>query len=112
MKLLKILLFIPLSLACSLTAPVQDQPVPVIPSSQTVRFVLEAEPSTPVPKTCIVTTTALRLRECAGLECAVTDYLEQGDVLLIHQTEDGWHQITTPAEKSGWVKSNYCGGQP
>jgi uncharacterized protein YgiM (DUF1202 family) len=112
MNLLKIVLLILLSLACSLTSPIppQEQPIPVIPSSETLLFVVAEATASPDPKTCVVTAATLHLRECAGLHCTVTDWLPSGEVLMVLDTDQDWFNVTTPAGKSGWVHSNYCGG--
>ena len=97
------------SLACSLTTPplnsansnfIQTQPTAQIPD----------EMPTPTPVTCIVTAHVLQLRECAGVSCTVKDWLNYGEVLSVQQNINGWYQVTTSAEESGWVNSKYCGG--
>ncbi|MBI2757211.1 MAG: SH3 domain-containing protein [Chloroflexi bacterium] len=100
-----------LSLACSLTTPPANKadvvsvqmPAPTQIATITIRL-------TPIPTTCIVTATVLHLRECAGLDCKIKDWLEQGEKLSVQQNVNGWYQVTTPTGESGWVNSNYCGG--
>lgn len=58
----------------------------------------------------MVTAHVLQLRECAGVSCAVKDWLNHGEVLSVQQNINGWYQVTTSAEENGWVNSKYCGG--
>lgn len=100
-----------LSLACSLTTPpVNSANSNFIQTQPTARIANEIETPTSKPITCIVTAHVLQLRECAGVSCTVKDWLNHGEVLSVQQNINGWYQVTTSAEESGWVNSKYCGG--
>jgi uncharacterized protein YgiM (DUF1202 family) len=118
------LLFLPaLALACSLTAsPVTvDRAGAMQPAREPVKINLEgaaqtapsqALPSpTMTPVTCTVTADVLHLRACAGTHCTVLDWLEQGEELIILDTNADWIQVQTQTGETGWVKAKYCGGQ-
>jgi uncharacterized protein YgiM (DUF1202 family) len=119
MKRVLYLMLLPLVLACSLTTPLttRNQAGAMLPAreptetSRTQPVQLQAAPS-PTPATCTVTAEVLHLRACAGFHCAVTDWLEQGDILTLLATSTDWYQVQTPAGETGWVHSKYCGGQP
>jgi uncharacterized protein YgiM (DUF1202 family) len=99
------------SLACSLTTPpVKSTASNFIQTKPTVQSTIEAETPTPGAATCIVTAHVLQLRECGGVSCMVKDWLDQGEILTVQQKVDGWYQVTTSVDKSGWVNSKYCGG--
>ena len=99
------------SLACSLTTPpVNSVNSNFIQTQPTARIANEIETPTSKPITCIVTAHVLQLRECAGVSCTVKDWLNHGEVLSVQQNINGWYQVTTSAEESGWVNSKYCGG--
>jgi uncharacterized protein YgiM (DUF1202 family) len=118
-----LLLLSVLSLACSLTAsPVTgNQAGAMQPASEPVQINLEgavqsapsqASPSpTVLPMTCTVTADALHLRACAGTQCTVLDWLEQGDELIVLESGNDWIQVQTQTGDTGWVKGKYCGGQ-
>ena len=100
-----------LSLACSLTTPpVNSANSNFIQTQPTARIANEIETPTSKPITCMVTAHVLQLRECAGVSCTVKDWLNHGEVLSVQQNINGWYQVTTSAEESGWVNSKYCGG--
>ena len=63
--------------------------------------------ATPYP-TCQVNATSLNVRTCAGVECAVSEYLVFGDILTIHETSNNWLNISTTSGVSGWINSTYC----
>ncbi len=100
-----------LSLACSLTTPpVNSVNSNFIQTQPTARIANEIETPTSKPIMCMVTAHVLQLRECAGVSCTVKDWLNHGEVLSVQQNINGWYQVTTSAEESGWVNSKYCGG--
>ena len=100
-----------LSLACSLTTPpVNSANSNFIQTLPTARIANEIETPTSKPIMCMVTAHVLQLRECAGVSCTVKDWLNHGEVLSVQQNINGWYQVTTSAEESGWVNSKYCGG--
>jgi len=100
-----------LSLACSLTTPpVNSANSNFIQTQPTARIANEIETPTSKPIMCMVTAHVLQLRECAGVSCTVKDWLNHGEVLSVQQNINGWYQVTTSAEESGWVNSKYCGG--
>lgn len=100
-----------ISLACSLTTlPVGSADLNAIQAQQVTQIAHGIDTPTQTPKTCIVTATVLHLRECAGLDCKIKDWLDQGEKLSVQQNVNGWYQITTPTGESGWINSNYCGG--
>lgn len=100
-----------LSLACSLTTPpVNRANSNFIQTQPTARIANEIETPTSKPIMCMVTAHVLQLRECAGVSCTVKDWLNHGEVLSVQQNINGWYQVTTSAEESGWVNSKYCGG--
>jgi uncharacterized protein YgiM (DUF1202 family) len=103
-------------LACSLTsAPLEIKAENTfVPTSSTptpkATEVFQTTPS-PTSSTCVVSAQTLHLRSCAGLECAVKDWLNEGTRLTILVSKNGWYQVTTPAGENGWVNSKYCGGK-
>lgn len=100
-----------LSLACSLTTPpVYSANSNFIQTQPTARIANEIETPTSKPIMCMVTAHVLQLRECAGVSCTVKDWLNHGEVLSVQQNINGWYQVITSAEESGWVNSKYCGG--
>jgi hypothetical protein len=44
------------------------------------------------------------------MHCPVADWLSNGDVLEIQDTDQDWINVITPAGQTGWVHSKYCGG--
>jgi hypothetical protein len=44
----------------------------------------------------------LNVRECGGLECAVVDWLQDGDAVVIRTRSDGWAEV-----EQGWVSERY-----
>jgi len=112
MKIFKYLLpLLFLSLACSLTSlSANTTNESLAPLSTPTRIAKATNAPMLNPNSCIVTATVLHLRECAGTNCGIKDWLTQGDRLLIQQDVNGWYQVTTPTGESGWVNSIYCGG--
>ncbi len=109
--LITIFFLLLLSLACSLTTPpVNSDNSNFIQTQPTARIANEIETPTSKPIMCMVTAHVLQLRECAGVSCTVKDWLNHGEVLSVQQNINGWYQVTTSAEESGWVNSKYCGG--
>ena len=99
------------SLACSLTSPPENRAEEIsIQAQPTAQIADELIMPTSTPITCIVTATVLQLRECAGMSCIVKNWLDHGDVLSVQQKKNGWYQVTTPTDESGWINSKYCGG--
>jgi uncharacterized protein YgiM (DUF1202 family) len=104
-------------LACSLSGTpldtqAQTSPRPASnPSKLETEAVFLPDPS-PTPSTCFVTAKALHLRDCAGPECTVKDWIKEGEQLTILGSNNGWYQVKTQANQSGWVNSKYCGGKP
>ena len=103
-----------LILACSLTTPPAGSNL----DAQSVQKNNLATPTpipTPVlhtiPAACTVTAETLHLRNCAGLQCTVIDWLAHGEALVVHEKDHEWLQVTTPTGKTGWVHSKYCGGR-
>ena len=103
------------SLACSLTTPPAGSNL----DAQSVQKNYLATPTpipTPVlhtiPAACTVTALTLHLRNCAGLQCTVIDWLSKDAVLVVHEKDHEWIKVTTPTGKTGWVHSKYCGGLP
>lgn len=114
MKTLRPLLLPLLLLACSLTTPPslpQDTPAQLSNKSPltTPTSLPNSIPHT-MPATCTVSAQSLHVRECAGLHCPVADWLSNGDVLEVLDTDQDWINVITPAGQSGWVHSKYCGG--
>lgn len=113
MKRYRYLFLVLLSLACSLTTPPS---VPQDVSAQSLKKNLTTPTKDPepiphtIPKTCTVSAESLHLRDCAGLHCTVIAWLSKGDVLVVHEKDDDWFKVTTPAGQTGWVHSKYCGG--
>jgi uncharacterized protein YgiM (DUF1202 family) len=110
------------SLACSLSTPVTDGEQAGVLAQAATPDHIEAENPTqtilasPTPvettePTCTVTADVLHLRTCAGLSCAVTDWLIRGETLTILVRSGDWLQVQTQAGQTGWVYSKYCGGQ-
>ena len=109
-NLILLILVVP-SLACSLTSPPAKHANAIsMQAPPTAQIATKAVTSTATPITCVVTATVLQLRECGGVNCTVKDWLAQGSVLSVQQTVNGWFQVTTPTNESGWVNSKYCGG--
>lgn len=118
-----LLLLLGLSLACSLTTPaaeggqagaLQAERTPENDNPDgTVQAALgqTAVPSL-YPENCTVTASVLHLRECAGTQCRVLDWLEYGESLTILAASGDWLQVQTPTGETGWVKANYCGEEP
>ncbi len=99
------------SLACSLTtllANTADEPLAQL--SMPTQIVKATNTPMLKPNFCVVTASVLHLRECAGANCRIKDWLIQGDKLSIQQDVNGWYQVTTPVGEGGWVNSIYCGG--
>ena len=104
-----------LILACSLTTP----PAVSNLDAQSVQKNYLATPTliptatfhTIPAAACTVTAETLHLRKCAGLQCTVIDWLSKDEVLVIHEKDHEWLQVTTPTGKTGWVHSKYCGGR-
>jgi len=114
MKSLKYLSLLIFSLACSLTTPPQPaQDLSAQLSNKTHLATPMPDPSPiphTMPATCTVSAQSLHLRECAGLHCPVVDWLSNGDVLEIQETDQDWINVITPSGQTGWVHSKYCGG--
>lgn len=99
------------SLACSLTSPPENRAEEIsIQAQPTAQIADELIMPTSTPTTCVVNATVLQLRECGSVNCTVKNWLDQGDALSVHEKKNGWYQVTTPANESGWVNSKYCGG--
>jgi len=99
------------SLACSLTSPPENRAEEIsIQAQPTAQIADEPIMPTSTPLTCIVTATVLQLRACGSVSCIVKNWLDQGDVLSVHEKKNGWYLVTTPTAESGWVNSKYCGG--
>ncbi|MCC7189701.1 MAG: SH3 domain-containing protein [Anaerolineales bacterium] len=110
-----LILSIFLMLACSLTTA----PVPSNAEVKNVNNVYLATPlSIPstiphtIPAACTVSAQSLNLRSCGGLNCSVIDWLAKDEVLVVHEKDQDWIKVTTPADQTGWVHSKYCGGMP
>lgn len=115
MKPIKYLALLVFLTACSLTTP----PTASSMNAPAVNKIYLATPtmlpsSTPskIPAACMVTAQTLHLRNCAGLQCTVIDWLAHGEELVVHEKDHEWLQVTTPTGKTGWVHSKYCGGMP
>ena len=110
-SILILLVIIVSSLACSLTSPPENRADEIsIQVRPTTQIADELIMPTSTPLICIVTATVLQLRECGSVSCTVKNWLDQGDVLSVHEKKNGWYQVTTPTDESGWVNSKYCGG--
>ena len=108
---LMLLVLVISSLACSLTSPPENRADEIsIQAQPTAQIADELIMPTSTPTTCVVNATVLQLRECGGVNCTVKDWLDQGLVLSVQQTVNGWNQVTTPTNENGWVNSKYCGG--
>ncbi len=101
-------------LACSLTT----SPVPSNAEVKEVNNVYLATPSripssipSTIPTACTVSAQSLNLRSCGGLHCPVIAWLSKGDALVVQEKDQDWIKVTTPANQTGWVHSNYCGGR-
>lgn len=57
----------------------------------------------PAPRTCVVTSEALNVRACGGVECAAIGWLRMGEVVTSTQVITGW--VYTGG---GWINSVYC----
>jgi uncharacterized protein YgiM (DUF1202 family) len=101
------------TLACSLTTPSpQDASIHAAPATP-VRAQFEIS-ITPLhtAETCLVSVRALNLRDCAGIKCSVTYWLQANEKLVILATASEWRKVETQNGKTGWVNGKYCGGQP
>jgi uncharacterized protein YgiM (DUF1202 family) len=107
-----------LTLACTLTpipthamhelAAHTPKTATLPPTDVPTRQTITTQPTaTPYP-TCQVNATSLNVRACAGVECAVSDYLVFGDIATIHETSNHWFKISTTSGVSGWINSTYC----
>ncbi len=114
MRWLRYLPFFVFMLACSLTTPpshLQDVPAQLSNKSPlTTPTSLPNSITHTMPVTCTVLAQSLHLRECAGLQCTVLAWLSAGDTLEVLDRDQDWINVTTPAGKTGWVHSKYCGG--
>jgi uncharacterized protein YgiM (DUF1202 family) len=60
---------------------------------------------------CIVNTSVLNLRDCAGIHCTVQGWLLQGDHLIVLQPGDIWIEVETSGGTTGWINATYCRGE-
>lgn len=70
-----------------------------------------ASPTPTINPTCMVNTSALNLRACAGTHCTTQNWLHEGAVLTILARKKQWIQVKTQSGGTGWVHSKYCTGE-
>lgn len=113
---LLLLLLLLLSLACTVyqvggpgvvtATPTGEITVttPVVTVIVTVNQVVTVPATTPAPLVATVTSTGLRVRSCAGLDCHEIAWLRRGDRVRVERCQAGWAYLP---QYGGWSKARY-----
>lgn len=99
------------SLACSLTAPAPNYLATAPPQlTQTTKPTMTATltPTISVWTDCVVTATALNVRACPGLNCAIVGWLLANQTVNAAPATDGWLTIMLTDGHAGYIAARYC----
>jgi len=91
----------------ALTAEPRAAPSPPAPIAQALT--VGSSPTAPAKARtwCTVSAQVLHLRSCGSSDCAVIDWLTQGERLEVLAPGD-WHLVRTESGSLGWINSIYC----
>ena len=106
------------SLACSLTdpAPAPHQASLAAATTPSPRPTSEPTPTPTASPTqadggghvCAIVADALNVRACAGLDCAVIDWLLHGQTINAAPAGPGWLVLTLADGRAGYIAARYC----
>ena len=109
------LIFALLTLACfSLELPVPGNIAHTVTAVDATKAAKNTATVTVSPKPsprCMVNTTVLNLRACAGTHCTAKAWLQENEVLTILSRKDPWIHVETQSRETGWVHSKFCTGE-
>ena len=95
-----------LTVSCSPLREIETTPHPTTTAAATETT--QATATEAAAMQCTVTADKLHLRSGAGIKYPVKAYLYAGDVLTLNDTPGKWIEVTTQANVTGWINSNYC----
>jgi len=114
-KTIILLIFALSTLACSsLELPVPDGIAYTVTAAQNTKAANNTTNVTASPTShprCVVNTSTLNFRACAGTQCTTQTWLREGEVLTILSAQDQWLQVETQSHITGWVHSKFCTGE-
>jgi len=85
-------------------APASSPPAPI---AQALTVGSSPTPPAKARTWCTVSAQVLHLRSCGSSDCAVIDWLTQGERLEVLAPGD-WLKVRTQGGSLGWINSNYC----
>lgn len=108
-KIAVVMVMMALILICGMAIVVPknvSQPTPTVTTQNTPTPITKPAPPTESPNLlyCTVTSTALNVRECAGIDCQIIGWLRAGQFVIVSASfSQDWANLSA----GGWVHSNY-----